>query len=79
MDYLSIDRSIDTCLLPRVQAFSRFYFVGDEDLLEIVGNSNEPAKVAQHLGKMFASVGSLNMPAGRYPTLIDRSLSNFQR
>lgn len=47
-----------------MQAFSRFYFVGDEDLLEIVGNANEPAKVAQHLGKMFASVGALNMPTG---------------
>lgn len=49
------------------QAFSRFYFVGDEDLLEIVGNANEPAKVAQHLGKMFASVGALNMPSGQQP------------
>lgn len=50
-----------------MQAFSRFYFVGDEDLLEIVGNANEPAKVAQHLGKMFASVGALNMPSGQQP------------
>ena len=49
---------------PSMQAFSRFYFVGDEDLLEIVGNANEPAKVAQHLGKMFASVAALNMPTG---------------
>lgn len=48
------------------QAFSRFYFVGDEDLLEIVGNANEPAKVAQHLGKMFASLGALNMPSGEH-------------
>lgn len=47
-----------------VQAFSRFYFVGDEDLLEIVGNANEPAKVAQHLGKMFASLTALNMMPG---------------
>lgn len=51
-------------LLLCVQAFSRFYFVGDEDLLEIVGNANEPAKVAQHLGKMFASVGAISMPPG---------------
>lgn len=51
--------------MPLVQAFSRFYFVGDEDLLEIVGNANEPAKVAQHLGKMFASVGALNMVPGQ--------------
>lgn len=58
------------------QAFSRFYFVGDEDLLEIVGNANEPAKVAQHLGKMFASLAALNMMPGEehyHSRLADRS------
>lgn len=29
-----------------------------------MGNANEPAKVAQHLGKMFAAVGALNMAPG---------------
>ncbi|CAN0169133.1 unnamed protein product, partial [Ectocarpus sp. 12 AP-2014] len=59
-----IQKALGEYLEGQRQAFSRFYFVGDEDLLEIVGNANEPAKVAQHLGKMFASVGALNMPTG---------------
>lgn len=68
----------DACLCRRsMQAFSRFYFVGDEDLLEIVGNANEPAKVAQHLGKMFASVGALNMVAGQERPQASRCCHRF--
>eukprot|EP00752_Nemacystus_decipiens_P018097 g16229.t1 len=59
-----IQKALGEYLEGQRQAFSRFYFVGDEDLLEIVGNANEPAKVAQHLGKMFASVGAIDMPPG---------------
>ena len=39
----------------RVQ-FPRFYFVGDEDLLEIIGNSNDTTRVAKHFKKMFAGI-----------------------
>ncbi|TKA59707.1 Dynein heavy chain, cytoplasmic, partial [Cryomyces minteri] len=39
--------------------FPRFYFVSDEDLLEIIGNSNDTARIAKHLGKMFAGVSAL--------------------
>lgn len=42
-------------------AFPRFYFVGDEDLLEIIGNSNDTIRVAKHLRKMFAGVSGLIM------------------
>src|SRR6201999_4089866 len=37
-------------------SFPRFYFVGDEDLLEIIGNSNDSARVAKHFKKMFAGI-----------------------
>lgn len=40
-------------------AFPRFYFVGDEDLLEIIGNSNDTLRIAKHLRKMFAGVSGL--------------------
>jgi len=40
-------------------SFPRFYFVGDEDLLEIIGNSNNTSRVAKHLGKMFAGISGL--------------------
>lgn len=54
-----IQKALGEYLANQREAFSRFYFVGDEDLLEIIGNSNEPAKVMAHLGKMFASVNNM--------------------
>jgi dynein heavy chain 1 len=40
-------------------SFPRFYFVGDEDLLEIIGNSNDVLRIAKHLRKMFAGMSGL--------------------
>ena len=40
-------------------SFPRFYFVGDEDLLEIIGNGNDTSRVSRHLGKMFAGITGL--------------------
>lgn len=37
----------------------RFYFVGDEDLLEIIGNSKSIPKLQKHFKKMFAGVASI--------------------
>jgi dynein heavy chain 1, cytosolic len=45
-DYLEAQRS----------NFARFYFIGDEDLLEIIGNSRNIGAVGRHLGKMFAGL-----------------------
>ena len=42
-------------------SFPRFYFVGDEDLLEIIGNSNDTLRVSKHLRKMFAGLSGLMM------------------
>ena len=36
-----------------------FYFVGDEDLLEIIGNSKNVPKLQKHFKKMFAGISSL--------------------
>jgi dynein heavy chain 1, cytosolic len=40
-------------------SFPRFYFVGDEDLLEIIGNGNDTTRVAKHFNKMFAGISGL--------------------
>jgi dynein heavy chain 1 len=37
----------------------RFYFVGDEDLLEIIGNSKNIPRLQKHFKKMFAGVASI--------------------
>jgi dynein heavy chain 1 len=40
-------------------SFPRFYFVGDEDLLEIIGNSKDIWRIMKHLKKMFAGISTL--------------------
>jgi dynein heavy chain 1 len=42
-------------------SFPRFYFVGDEDLLEMIGNSSDTIRIAKHLRKMFAGLSGLVM------------------
>ncbi|KAI9896991.1 hypothetical protein N3K66_008013 [Trichothecium roseum] len=42
-------------------SFPRFYFVGDEDLLEMIGNSSDTLRIAKHFKKMFAGVCGLVM------------------
>lgn len=40
-------------------SFPRFYFVGDEDLLEIIGNSKNVTRLQKHFKKMFAGVATI--------------------
>ncbi|CBQ72614.1 Cytoplasmic dynein heavy chain 1 [Sporisorium reilianum SRZ2] len=44
--------------------FPRFYFVGDEDLLEIIGNSKDTARILKHLKKMFAGIATVELDEG---------------
>eukprot|EP00562_Extubocellulus_spinifer_P009490 CAMPEP_0178491962 /NCGR_PEP_ID=MMETSP0696-20121128/11685_1 /TAXON_ID=265572 /ORGANISM="Extubocellulus spinifer, Strain CCMP396" /LENGTH=4359 /DNA_ID=CAMNT_0020119857 /DNA_START=116 /DNA_END=13193 /DNA_ORIENTATION=+ len=53
-----IQRALGEYLERQRSDFSRFYFLGDDDLLEIIGNSGEPVKVLSHIGKMFAGMAS---------------------
>lgn len=51
-----IQRALGEYLAKQRTDFSRFYFLGDDDLLEIMGNSGEPGKVLAHVGKMFSGI-----------------------
>ena len=48
-EYLENERSL----------FPRFYFVGDEDLLEIIGNSKNIPRLQKHFKKLFAGVSTV--------------------
>jgi dynein heavy chain 1 len=54
-----IQKALGEYLESQRQAFPRFYFVGDEDLLEIIGNSKDIVSVQRHFAKMFAGISSL--------------------
>ncbi|KAF0752435.1 hypothetical protein AaE_006036, partial [Aphanomyces astaci] len=66
----SIQRALGDYLERQRAAFPRFYFVGDEDLLEMIGNSKEPKQIQRHLSKMFAGIASFDMSDGANPNLI---------
>ncbi|EER38945.1 dynein heavy chain [Histoplasma capsulatum H143] len=56
-----IQKALGEYLERERMSFPRFYFVGDEDLLEIIGNSNDTLRVAKHFKKMFAGLSGLLM------------------
>ncbi|PAA89834.1 hypothetical protein BOX15_Mlig025375g2 [Macrostomum lignano] len=56
-----IQKSLGEYLERQRASFARFYFVGDEDLLEIIGNSKNVHRLQKHFKKMFAGVHTLKL------------------
>ncbi|TXT09077.1 hypothetical protein VHUM_02551 [Vanrija humicola] len=56
-----IQKALGEYLEKERSSFPRFYFVGDEDLLEIIGNSKDIHRVMKHLKKMFAGISVLHL------------------
>jgi dynein heavy chain 1 len=54
-----IQKALGEYLERERSSFPRFYFVGDEDLLEIIGNSKNVPRLQKHFKKMFAGVYSI--------------------
>ncbi|XP_049816413.1 dynein axonemal heavy chain 10 [Schistocerca nitens] len=53
-------KSLNDFLDSKRNAFSRFYFVSDDELLSILGSSS-PDCVQEHMVKMFDNIASLNL------------------
>ncbi|XP_068037518.1 cytoplasmic dynein 2 heavy chain 1 isoform X5 [Anomalospiza imberbis] len=53
-------KSLNEFLEEKRSAFPRFYFVGDDDLLEILGQSTNPLVIQSHLKKLFAGINSVS-------------------
>ncbi|CAG8458261.1 9384_t:CDS:2, partial [Cetraspora pellucida] len=54
-----IQKALGEYLERQRSTFPRFYFVGDEDLLEIIGNSKDVVRIQKHFKKMFAGVSNI--------------------
>ncbi len=54
--------------------FPRFYFIGDDDLLEILGQSTNPTVIQSHLKKLFAGIHSVQFDDTNQNILGMRSL-----
>ena len=49
-------RSLADFLEEKRSTFARFYFLGDDDLLEILGQAKNPMVIQSHLKKLFAGI-----------------------
>eukprot|EP00931_Biecheleriopsis_adriatica_P034702 TRINITY_DN20021_c0_g5_i1.p1 TRINITY_DN20021_c0_g5~~TRINITY_DN20021_c0_g5_i1.p1 ORF type:complete len:4603 (-),score=1119.02 TRINITY_DN20021_c0_g5_i1:34-13842(-) len=56
----AVQKALGDYLEKQRSQFARFYFVGDEDLLEMIGNSRDVGAVSRHLAKMFAGLSQLS-------------------
>eukprot|EP00756_Hemistasia_phaeocysticola_P037796 Hpha_TRINITY_DN16720_c2_g6::TRINITY_DN16720_c2_g6_i1::g.79659::m.79659/K10413/DYNC1H; dynein heavy chain 1, cytosolic len=57
----AIQKALGDYLEKQRREFPRFYFVGDDDLLEIMGHSKDPEAVQKHFKKMFAGISNLQI------------------
>ena len=53
-------KSLNEFLEQKRSSFPRFYFIGDEDLLQILGQASKPVVIQTHLKKLFAGIHSVN-------------------
>ncbi|PFH31617.1 dynein heavy chain [Besnoitia besnoiti] len=60
-DLLSrIQKALGEYLERQREQFARFYFVGDEDLLEMIGSARDVKVVQRHVNKLFAGIAVLD-------------------
>ncbi|KAL0220777.1 hypothetical protein RCL1_000631 [Eukaryota sp. TZLM3-RCL] len=66
MELEQIQKSLDDYLETKRVAFPRFYFLSNDDLLEILGQSRDPNSVNKHLKKFFMAASHLHFnPPGK--------------
>jgi len=56
-----IQKSLENYLENKRRQFPRFYFISNDDLLEILGQSKNPPGVMPHMKKLFDNIKSLTL------------------
>ncbi|XP_030632529.1 cytoplasmic dynein 2 heavy chain 1 [Chanos chanos] len=67
-------KSLNQFLEEKRSAFPRFYFIGDDDLLEILGQATNPIVIQSHLKKLFAGINSVEFDENGHTITAMRSL-----
>jgi dynein heavy chain len=58
-----IQKNLELYLEQKRLGFPRFYFLGDDDLLDILSQSKNPEAVQPHMGKMFDAMKEMKFGA----------------
>ncbi|CAG9772859.1 unnamed protein product [Ceutorhynchus assimilis] len=56
-----VQRALEKYLETKRHIFPRFYFISNDDMLEILGNSKKPELVQQHLKKLFDNLTKIKI------------------
>jgi dynein heavy chain 2 len=76
LDQLSrCQKSLNEFLEEKRSVFPRFYFIGDDDLLEILGQATEPTIIQTHLKKLFAGIHTVGFSDDKKTVIDMRSQS----
>ena len=67
-------KALNEFLEEKRSLFPRFYFIGDDDLLEILGQSTNPSVIQSHLKKLFAGIHSVQFSEGNKSIVAMNSL-----
>ncbi|XP_076467409.1 LOW QUALITY PROTEIN: cytoplasmic dynein 2 heavy chain 1-like [Babylonia areolata] len=67
-------KSLTEFLEEKRASFPRFYFIGDDDLLEILGQSTNPTVIQTHLKKLFAGIHSVDFDDNKQHIIAMKSL-----
>ena len=54
-------KALNSYLEEKRNIFPRFYFLGDDDLLELLGQSQNPVVIHSHLRKLFTGITKLKI------------------